>query len=333
MNLSILLDQYRSKWKLSDANEDTYGEPKTTLNGNYDSASTTDEMEKLEQSSATTTLIDTAQPLTIEDTEVTADYTITQGNTRQNGETTQTPTDNEIYDTTVTKAKYNEMLASDEDPKTKNYDSQVMEHNTAKYDKTVATESIPNNKDNLTTIEMVAETSEEGTTHNHIQAIEIIDDKTPFIEMTEDKDMMFISTLEDDKAVIETTGIFNQEDIVETFYKDEMESKEMDALSQSLKNVELDPSPIFKTPVPSSLIINNSSSPTSVLSNSHHMQVIVLLPAGFLVLIVLAFVLCAFLLKTRKRKLKSEKIEKIDLLSTVLYKDYKQVAKNNQINL
>ena len=324
MNLSILLDLYRSKWMLSDANEDSYGEPKTTLNGNYDSASTTDEMEKLEQSSATTTMIDTSQPLTIEDTEVTADYTITQGNTRQNGETTQTPRDNEICDTTATKEMYNEMLASDEEPKTKNYDSQVMEHNTAKYDKTVATESIPN-KDNLTTIELVAETSEEATTHNHIQAIVIIDDKTPSVEMTEDKDMMFISTLEDDKAVIETTGIFNQDDIVETFYKDEMESKEMNALSQSLKNVELDPSPIFKTPVPSSLVINNSSSPTSVLSNSHHVQVIVLLPAGFLVLIVLAFFLCAFLFKTRKRKFRREKI---DVLGAVTFKDYKQVAKN-----
>ena len=46
---------------------------------------------------------------------------------------------------------YNDMLASDEEPKTKNYDSQVMEHNTAKYDKTVATEIIADNEDNCTT--------------------------------------------------------------------------------------------------------------------------------------------------------------------------------------
>ena len=167
-----------------------------------------------------------------------------------------------------------------------------------------------------------AETPEEATIDDHIQALEIINEKTKVLETADDKDILFISTFKEDTTVIGTTGIFSQEtDIIETFYKDTLESKEMDIFSWY--QLALDQSPIGKTPVPASLSISNSSTPTSVLPNSLQMQVIVFLPAGFLVLIVLAFLLCAFLLRTRKRKLSREKI---DLVSTAIYKDYKQVA-------
>ena len=257
----------------------------------------------------------------------------------------------------VTKEKYSDRLTPDKEPESTHGHTQLMEHNTVKYDKSVATEIIADNEDNCTTRELDtlttitdryekveestenhsetnpdtqaildAETSEEATTDDHIHATNITNEKTPDFEMTEDKYILYISTLKDDMTVIGTTSINSQEnDIIEIFYKDTVESKEMDTFSQSSKIVELDLSLIVKIPVTDSLVKINSSSPTSYLSNSHHMQVIVLLPVGFLVLIVLAFFLCAFLFKTRKRKFRREKI---DVLGAVTFKDYKQVAKN-----
>ena len=66
MNLSILLDLYRSKSEFSVAKEDTYGQPK---NVNFDKGSTTTEMEKQE------------------DTEMTAEYATTPENSRYIKET------------------------------------------------------------------------------------------------------------------------------------------------------------------------------------------------------------------------------------------------------
>ena len=86
MNLSILLDLYRSKWELSVAKEDTYGQ---TKNENDDKGSTTTEMEEQEQSSFITTMMETTKYITIEDTEMTAEYATTPENSRQIKETTK----------------------------------------------------------------------------------------------------------------------------------------------------------------------------------------------------------------------------------------------------
>ena len=141
MNLSILLDLYRSKWKLSDAKEDAYEQPKTALNENDDNGTTTAEMEKLEQSGATTTMMETDKNI------------ITPENTRQNMETMEMSKENEIFSAALTEAKNNDKLDSDEDPKTTHDKREVMEHNTVKY-KTVATYIIVDNEDNYTKSEL-----------------------------------------------------------------------------------------------------------------------------------------------------------------------------------
>ena len=108
-----------------------------------------------------------------------------------------------------------------------------MEHSTVNYDKTIVTEIIADKEDNPTTSELDplttitvlngtieettkdypetgpdpqamldAETSEEVTIDDHIQSLEIIDEKTLVLEITEDKDILFISTLKDGITVI-----------------------------------------------------------------------------------------------------------------------------------
>ena len=141
MKLSILLDLYRSKWKLSDAKEDAYEQPKTALNENDDNGTTTAEMEKLEQSSAATPMMETDKNI------------ITPENTRQNMETMEMSKENEIFSAALTEAKNNDKLDSDEDPKTTHDKREVMEHNTVKY-KTVATYIIVDNEDNYTKSEL-----------------------------------------------------------------------------------------------------------------------------------------------------------------------------------
>ena len=161
--------------------------------------------------------------MAIDNIEITAEYTKTPANTRQNTETTQTQKDNEIIYTTV--SKYFETLASDEDPKTTNDNRPVMEHSTVNYDKTIVTEIKGDKEDNPTTSELDplttitvligkveettenypetgpdtqamldAETSEEATIDDHIHALEITNEKSQVLKMTEDKDILFTST-------------------------------------------------------------------------------------------------------------------------------------------